>query len=176
MPLHVTDAIKIAGMSPSMEFVPASALMRGRAVHRAIELIEAGRLDADSVHPEVAPRLASWLTWRRAAGLVVLQTELRIKGNGYVGTLDILGEMQGRRYVLDVKGGAPEPWHAIQTALYAMGVGPDVRRGAVYLDALGGIASFVPHQNPADFALASAVVAVATWKIANGLAIYDERA
>ena len=166
----VTEAIRLAGLAPGFEFVTPHGLARGSAVHAAINLDETGRLDESSVHAEVAPRLESWRLWRRAAGLVYERGEVEVQGPGYVGHPDVIGTINGERWLLDVKGGSPAPWHAIQTALYAAAIGtPRMKRGAVYVQSDGKIARLVEHHDRTDFAVGAAVVAVATWKKNHGV-------
>lgn len=166
--LTVTESIRLAGLCGGIEWVPDSALQRGRAVHAAINLDERGNLDESSVDPEVAPRLASWRLWRRAAGLIYERGEFEVRGAGYVGHPDIVGTINGEPWLLDIKGGAPAPWHAIQTALYAATLGR-VRRGAVYVTDDGSIARLVEHRDREDFATGAAAVRVAAWKKSHGL-------
>lgn len=151
-----------------MEFVPELALLRGRAVHAAINLDEQHLLDEASVHPQVAPRLASWRAWRKAAGLVFERGEFEVVGVGYVGHPDVVGLINGQRWLLDIKGGAPAPWHRLQTALYAAALGEHVRRGAVYVTADGSMATLHEHRDRTDYATAAACVQVALWREKNG--------
>ena len=169
--LSVTTILRHAGVAGSMEFVPESALMRGRAVHAAINLDERGKLDEASVHPEVAPRLASWRAWRKAAGLVYERGEFEVRGVGYVGHPDLVGTIDGRRWLIDVKGGNPAPWHRLQTALYALALDESVRRGAVYVTDDGSIATLQEHRDRADLSAAVACVAVVLWREKNGPAL-----
>lgn len=169
--LTVTEAIRIAGCCGGLEWVPDSALLRGRAVHAAVDLYERGKLDATSVHPEVAPRLASWIAWRTEAGFAYERGEFEVTGPGYVGHPDLVGTIRGERWLLDLKCGTPAAWHALQTALYAAALGtPRMRRGAVYLSDDGSVGRLVEHRDRADFTTASAVLAVAAWKKNNGYA------
>lgn len=168
--LRVTKIISEAGLSPGFEFVPPHALDRGRAVHQAIHLDEEGKLDESSVHPEVAPRLASWRLWRNAVGLVYERGEFEVRTPEYVGHPDILGTINGVRWLLDVKGGAPAPWHGVQTALYAQACTPrPAKRGAVYVTDDGSIAKLVEHRHLSDFSTGNAAVLLACWKKSVGL-------
>lgn len=168
--LRVTAIIKEAGLSPGFEFVTQHGLDRGRAVHETIHLDELGTLDESSVHPEVAPRLESWRKWRRAVGLVYERGEFEVKTPEYVGHPDLVGTINGVRWLLDVKGGAPAPWHGIQTALYAQACAPrPAKRGAVYVTDDGSIARLVEHRELSDFAVARSAVHLACWKKSVGL-------
>lgn len=169
--LTVTESIRLAGLCGGLEWVPDSALQRGRAVHAAINLDERGKLDESSVDPEVAPRLASWRLWRRAAGLIYERGEFEVKGAGYVGHPDVLALIDYEPWLLDIKGGDPAPWHAIQTALYVAALGTTrMRRGAVYVTDDGSIARLVEHKNREDFKDGAAAVRIAAWKKSHGLA------
>lgn len=169
MPLRVTEALRDAGLCPGFEFVTEYGMARGRAVHEAIALDLTGRLDEASVHPEVAPLLASFRRWRDATGFTATSVEGECHGLGYVGHYDAVGTIRGAAWLLDWKGGARQPWHAIQTALYAAAVGGPLRRGTVYLRDDGGIATLVEHSDRRDIDIGLAAVVVATWKKNNGV-------
>lgn len=168
--LRVTQIIREAGLSPGFEFVTQHGLLRGRAVHQAIHLDEEGTLDESTVHPEVAPRLASWRLFRREVGLVYERGEFEISTPDYVGHPDMVALIGGVRWLLDVKGGSPAPWHGIQTALYAQACSPrPAKRGAVYVTDDGSIASLREHKDLSDFAVARSAVHLACWKKSVGL-------
>ncbi len=168
--LRVTTIIREAGLSPGFEFVSQHGLIRGRAVHQAIHLDEERKLDESSVHPEVAPRLASWRLWRKEVGLVYERGEFEVRTPEYVGHPDIVAMIGGVRWLLDIKGGSPAPWHCIQTALYAQACSPrPAKRGAVYVTDDGSIANLMEHKDLADFAVARSAVHLASWKKSAGL-------
>ena len=54
---------------------------------------------------------------------------------GYCGTLDRIGTMQGKLYLLDIKSGVKEWWHGLQVAAYGLCLAPDTiyKRACVYL-------------------------------------------
>lgn len=167
--LTVTEALRLAGLSGGMEYVTDHGLARGRAVHAAIALHHKGTLDYESLHDEVAPRLASWIAWAQAVGYEHERGEFECRGVNYIGHPDAVGMIRGDRWLLDFKGGSPAPWHAIQTALYAAAVGGINRRGAVYLHADGRMATLIEHDGRQDYAVGMGAVAVAGWKKKNGL-------
>jgi len=147
----VTEIIRLAGLSgDGFEFVTPHALARGSAVHAAIALAAAGRLDESSVHPEVAPRLASWRRWMQESGFVYERGEFAVTGPGWIGHPDCVGTLRGVRFVVDWKGGAPADWHGVQLAAYAVGTGV-YRRAAVYLKDDGSAASWREYLDFADF-------------------------
>lgn len=174
--LHVTDVIRIASLSPAPDFIPAYAFDRGRAVHRATELSDVGTLDEATVAPEVAPYLAAWRRFRDELAFDVLGAETAVVGQGYVGTFDRLIRFPGdaRKTIIEIKCGEPAPWHAIQTAAYALACYEPLNRGAVYLTPDARY-RWVAHENRDDAATFRAALVVAAWKTANGLAIVNPR-
>ena len=170
MTVRVTEALRLAGLCPGFDYVTEFGMERGRATHAAIALDLTGRLDESSIHPEVAPRLASFRAWRDAAGFRASSIEVEVQGVGYVGHYDAVGMIAGVHWLLDWKNGSAAHWHAVQTALYAAAVGlHPIRRGTVYLRDDGGIARLVEHTDRGDLAVGRAAVAVATWKKSRGL-------
>lgn len=167
--LRVTEALALVGLVDTTH-MNEDALVRGRAVHLATELADAGTLDEESVDPVVAPYLASWRRWRAASGVAVVASEVEVEHQpmGYAGRLDRVAMMPSddRPRILDIKTGGSCAWHPIQTALYAMAYalgknGPTPLRGAVYLKADGSAADYRPHSERRDFDVAKAVVTLA---------------
>jgi hypothetical protein len=66
---------------------------RGKAVHKAIELYEAGELDETSLHPDVHGHFQSYLAFKEDTGYSPSANELPVfhDGHRYRGTLDSYG-------------------------------------------------------------------------------------
>lgn len=157
--VRVTAALDAAGLVPPMPNATDYHFARGTAVHEAVRLDAAGRLDAKSVHPDVAPYLESWRAFQRAtrAVTVIAEREVRHESAGYAGRLDAVMVLGSNLALVDFKCGAPADWHRIQTALYFLALRTEAvmrptHRGAIYLHGDGRIATFAPHPSPADFA------------------------
>lgn len=123
----VTEILRAAGLTPSMEWVTDYALDRGRQVHAAIALDAEGALDEASVDPVVAPRLAAYRAFRAAAGarleVVEIETPRYHEGLRFCGTLDQLVRWDGALSVLELKTGPKEKHHPLQVGGYQELVG-----------------------------------------------------
>jgi len=174
--LRVTEAIQLAGLSDTTWLTPEAAA-RGTAVHAAVALDVSGQLDEESIHPVVAPYLASWRRFRLEANVFVIDSELEVEhlALGYSGRLDMIATIGGYApMVLDLKTGAAAAWHPIQTAGYAlahqtMAGGATPPRGAVYLQDDGSAARFVAHKDRGNFDVFKAAVVIAHFKKQKGI-------
>ena len=109
---------------------------RGTAVHKAIELHLTGELDESSIDEHVAPYFEAFKKFQRDTGFELEVTELRVFSRElwFAGTLDLIGHIDGKKYLLDIKTGQKQKWHNIQTAGYAIGFGErDIKRGCIYV-------------------------------------------
>lgn len=142
---------------------------RGDHVHLALRYHDEGRLDEKSVTDEVRPYLEAWQRFISETGFICLHIEQPFAdGNlGFAGTPDRTGWMDGDRVlsVIDIKTGAPEPWHALQTAAYAVGLGKRLaRRWSVYLRPNGSY-RLVQHRSNDDIQAWLGIVSVHNWKL-----------
>lgn len=103
------------------------AMARGRAVHRATELLDLGRLDWVTVNDSIMPQVLAYQDALEAFGLKPIPEYIERRVfhpvHGYAGTIDRLYlSSPGRCPILaDIKTGESVPKHAaIQTAAYAM--------------------------------------------------------
>ncbi len=153
-----------------MSFIPEAALLRGRAVHKATELDDRGDLDEASVDPAVRPFFESYRLYRAAhpeMAILEIEREVVHQPMGFMGHLDRVVQFgAGPRVVVDLKCGAHQRWHGVQTALYAIGYAHAAEvetptRGGLYLQGDGSEALWRDHGDPNDFSVAKAVVTVA---------------
>lgn len=87
--------------------VMARAQAFGEAVHKAVELWEAGTLDEAALDPLLRPYLDGYLEWRRHFQPDHVTCEI-IVGSAfykYAGTLDILAVKGPKRVLVDLKSG-----------------------------------------------------------------------
>ena len=105
----------------------------GQRVHLACQLADEDDLDEASVEPDVAPYLQGWRQFRRDTGALVLLNEGKVADPLllYAGTLDRVVEINGERWLIDLKTCISTP----------LAVGPQT---AAYLRALGD--SSVTHR------------------------------
>ena len=122
----------------------ADASLRGKMVHKAIELFNRGTLDEDDLDPMLEPYLRAWKRFCADHAFVPDQIESIIYSTRweYAGTVDVVGSWKSLRrrtpVTIDVKSGVADPAHGPQTAAYTeplreMGIieGPVVPQRAV---------------------------------------------
>ena len=141
---------------------------RGGHVHLALRYLDEGRLDEDSVTDEVRPYLEAWGRFLSETGFICLQIERPFvcEALGYAGTPDRVGWMDGDKTlsIIDIKTGSPEPWHALQTAAYAVGIGKRMaKRWSVYLRNDGNY-RLVQYQDIDDINAWIGLVSIRNWK------------
>lgn len=149
----------------------------GRAVHKAVELYEAGTLDPDSVDDITEPYLEGWIRLKCDMPFRVFAAEeiVHSKRFHYCGRLDLNAELAGHRWQLDLKCvDQMSPATALQTAAYAEAwneMHPDLkitRRAGVQMRPDGSYRLF-PYNAPDhrnDFNLFVNALSIRNW-IAN---------
>lgn len=135
----VTQIIKEAGLIDDVWF-NEEATDRGTIVHAATSLCDIGRLNAEAVPNDVQPYLDGWKRFLQENKPQIVGVERRFYQPTYcfAGTIDRLLFVGGVKAILDIKSGAPQAWHEIQTAGYGLGVGMSGARYCLYLDGKGG--------------------------------------
>lgn len=132
----VTQVLNALGMTPTypdVEFYRA----RGRAVHRATELFDSGKLKL--VDERLLGYLDSWKAFLYATKFIPTLIEHRVVSETfqYAGTIDRYGTIGGDPALVDIKSGDIAPYAALQTAAYAHALAEDAikvrRRLAVRL-------------------------------------------
>lgn len=107
--IGLTRALKLGGVAEGYEYVNEGVLElareRGKAVHKATELHDRGRLDESSVHPAVAPYLAAWRSFLALKRVQVIDIERPIfsKKWGFACTPDRTVFVNGKLGVLEIK-------------------------------------------------------------------------
>lgn len=154
----VTTVIRTALGDP-FERVAATVLelarQRGKAVHKACELDDAGELDETTVDARIVPYIDAWRRFRKEFPFTVLEAEKERYNaqHGYAGTPDCLIAF-GRRdiAVVDRKTGLPGIGAALQTAAYARFWlnGDSMRRFALRMMPTGKY-QFTEYKDPGDW-------------------------
>ena len=141
-----------------------AAAARGTAVHAALEYLNRGCLDTDSLHPLIAPYVASYSAWQAILLPVTVGTEQTYvsERHKYGGRSDWLCRLAWKYkglWIVDIKSGMENPADRLQTAaywaLYQENEKPKgtVLRAALYVHRDGSPAKFVPHTDPSDLAV-----------------------
>jgi len=169
-------------------FVPAWScdkffLDKGTAVHRAVELSLAGKLERASLDPRIVGRVDAILRFVADVGLTPIKLEARVASPllQFAGTIDCVGSLKtGRRIICDWKGSV-DVGAELQLALYRL-----LWNEAYYYEASWAVAVECHDdgtyrcrwskehelQNAAN--VGKAMLSVYGWKMKNGLIKKDE--
>jgi len=143
MPKHISDAV----------------LERGRRIHEWTEQLDLG------MEPTPPEEIAGWCKAYRRFGYSLSPSFTQVEYNfdagsrkdgafGWHGIADRIGVVRGKRTVLDIKSGGPQPQHPIQLAFYALGLYPQsylkIQRLGVYLKS-NGTFKVKTYSDPEDF-------------------------
>lgn len=119
--LSVTQTIVAAGRIDTRWFTPEAA-ERGRAVHEAVFLDIHDDLDRDDLHEIIKPFCMAWFLFRRQTNFKAIKSLCEKKQYHpvwyYAGTPDLLGFLNGKVVLIDVKTG-DSPTAKYQTAAYS---------------------------------------------------------
>lgn len=115
----VTQILKARGLIDDRWFTE-EARERGSFVHQAIEYLNYGDLDWSSIPDEYRGYVDAWALFLADAGFEPCGAELALGSavNGYAGTLDAYGLLNGKPALVEAKTGALAPWHFVQLAAY----------------------------------------------------------
>ena len=126
-------------------------MQRGKALHKAIELLCQNKLDWSSVHPEVLPRLKSFENFIKDTNSEVLQNEIRTysKRLQFAGTTDAVIRMDDIMYLVDFKSSIT-PEVDIQLGGYSILYGGLIKLMAVELRDNSYMLKIVKNQKHAE--------------------------
>jgi len=147
---------------------------RGKAVAMAIELWLHNDLDLSTVDSEVDLYLQDFIGFKMNSDfkpeLSLVEKPLIHELLRFGGIPDLPGFMNGEPCVIDIKTGAKESWHEIQTVFYSILL-RDVagfmvkKRYALYLCGSG----LVSHTNKNDEKVALSCLTIVQWKRREGI-------
>ena len=170
--LSVTQVLKISGLIDDSYFTEYSA-NKGSMVHLACQMQDENDLQEDTLDPIIVPYLEAWIKFKVETGWINSEPpELQVYSElGFAGMIDRIGFFQGdgRPSVLDIKTGAPQPYHALQLAGYDLAYREHkdpmipLRRFAVHLTADGKY-KVKEYTDRNDLKVFQAVVILANWK------------
>lgn len=101
----VTKIIEFLGLSKSYQGISSFYAERGRAVHKAVELIDKGTLDEASVSDTIRPYVSAYRKFLAESGYKAHAWEIGLHHPvlRYAGTIDKVGYLGGRLGILDIK-------------------------------------------------------------------------
>ena len=181
----VTQVLHAAGLSADYSTVAADILERkriiGEYVHKATQYLDEGCLDLGTIDPEIQPYLAAYQRFVDESGFRPRLIERRLVGNinGMLcgGTVDREGTMAGKLWIIDLKCiERVYPSFALQTAGYELLLPKPVVPPFRYTRAVlqlrpNGSCKLTAYDDPADFDVFRAALAVTVWKINRGMNI-----
>ena len=161
----VTEVLKTMGFI-DYQFAKEWHMERGRAVHNATALFDRCVLNPDSVSPEVQPYLDAWMHFKMDSDFKphMIEEKMFSEIYGFAGTPDRVGELSGRRVLLDIKCNQVPEWTAIQLGAYKKLLPPMViDRYGVELRKDGKY-RLVPFNDPSDGDVFLGVLAGYQWR------------
>jgi hypothetical protein len=181
----VTQVLHVAGLSADYATVAPEVLKRkrviGEYVHKATQFMDEGCLDLETIDPEIQPYLAAYQRFVDESGFRPRLIEHRVVGNinGMLcgGTVDREGTMAGKLWIIDLKCiERLYPSFALQTAGYELllpkPVVPPFRYTRAVLQLkFNGSYKLTTYDDPADFDVFRAALAVTVWKMNHGMNI-----
>jgi len=107
----VTQVLHSARLAADYSMVPPDVLERkriiGQYVHKATQYLDEGCLDLETVDPELQPYLAAYQRFLEESGfrpqLIEHRLVSRVAGVLCGGTVDRVGSMNGRLWLIDLK-------------------------------------------------------------------------
>lgn len=122
---RVTSILASVGLAPDYAAIAPETLQaaaeRGSKVHALIEATHYGFAEPEDVTPDVAPYLAAYEKFVVDSGYQPIATEIEVRHPDYVGHVDQIGWLLGRRLLVDFKTtSAIYPSAAYQVAGYRM--------------------------------------------------------
>lgn len=176
----ITEILKAEGITSYQEGNDW-AMTRGQYIHRAVELFEEGTLDEESLSGGLRNYLDSYRLWREAVNFVpqVVEVPLWHPLHKYGGTPDLIGLLNGKPHIVELKSGARRAGDRIQVGGQAelaraciVGADREWYTGTVlYLRANGNPPGIEPISAEAmlyEMSMFKNVLAVNRWKAVNG--------
>lgn len=119
----VTHILQYLGLTRDYSNVSSFYAERGKAVHKAVELVDKGTLDEKTLDPILPPYVAAYRRFVRESGYTALHWEVPLYHDrmGFAGTIDKGGLLHGRRGILDIKTSrSVDPAVELQLCAYEM--------------------------------------------------------
>lgn len=106
--ISVTTVLKKAGIVVA-DFFTEEGRLRGTAVHKAVFYDIHADLHLDSLHPMIRPYVEGWLKFKRETHFRPIKALCEVRHHHplyfYAGTPDVVGWLNGRPALIDVKTG-----------------------------------------------------------------------
>ena len=160
----VTMCLKTAGLTRTYDGFH-DAQLRGLHVHQACEWLDLNDLDWNSVYPAWLGYVKAYARFKDDTGFqpTLIEYQSWHRQFLYAGTLDRVGQLNGKSVLADIKTGGQEDWHALQTAAYSLLVDKVDARIAIYLKE-DGTYLVEKHTDAADIRTFLGALTVTHWR------------
>jgi hypothetical protein len=171
---QVLESVGISQIWPGAATEAKAAL--GTEVHNACALVDQG-YELEEVDPRVRPFLDSYLefkvkcNWLPVPQMVEFGPYIAMVDGMSVGfKIDRVGLLERKEAIMELKLPGKKPAHKVQLAIYDLCLG-EVRRQRFVVQPLetGKLARIFEYNDPSDYSIARAAIAVAIWKANNNL-------
>lgn len=125
----------------------------GIAVHKACELHLRGSLNPEKMNRKLDPALQGFTKFLDTTKFKFFESETRHYNEKlwYAGTLDLYGEVRGRKAIIDIKTGNDYKHYPLQTAAYALLRDKEAERYILLLDRDKPTFCLKKHGEKSDF-------------------------
>lgn len=115
----VTEILEDAWLIDNRWYTEGGAI-RGTYIHRICHYIDEGDLDESTVDEAFKPRVEAYKRFKEDTGFNVSYNEMPVFHPlyKYCGTLDKIGELNGKKILLDIKTGPYQKWVSLQLHAY----------------------------------------------------------
>lgn len=167
----VTQILQGVGIIVPTIFAPGAAAF-GTSVHEILECIDKGFMTAASFEDtDASGYVKAYTQFLTDTKFKVTSVELihAHEEYRYAGTVDRIGlwPTSTQKCVIDLKTGSKQPWHALQTAAYAMLIDPakpyNLERYCLYLKRTGKY-KLEQYKDRNDYSIFTAALLVHKWK------------
>ena len=101
----VTTIISYLGLSRDYSGISSFYAERGKAVHKAVEFVDKGTLDDETLDPRIEGYVRAYRSFIQKTGYAPFQWEVPLHDTtlGFAGTIDKFGTLNGKRGIIDIK-------------------------------------------------------------------------
>lgn len=167
----VTQILKSTGFIDTT-FYKNDAAERGTYIHSVLEAIDKNPTKTVEYVPDVNGYVEAWERFKRESGITFLEIEQKVFSSKfqYAGTIDRIGNLGGQITIIDIKTGAFQHWHSLQTAAYELLAdrNEDVLRACVYLEKSGKF-KMICNKGAVNTDTFLHALAICQWKIKEGV-------
>ena len=117
----VNEVLQAVGLV-NTDFIPNGHAERGKAIHKACALIAEDRIDWDSVPEDYMEYINNYWEWMDKYNPIIISVEKMLYHSllAYAGTLDLVVEIDGDTWVIDLKTGSKMKQYPLQLTAYGL--------------------------------------------------------